>query len=184
MRKRSPNLMLQRLWCYEDCTVGRLTDNKGMLLCMTLEPRWRGEEKPRPKGNICVRQGVYGLTFGYDNELKYMCWKMTGRGFASRARLCFFAKNGSVAAHTRGDILLGYLSEKGEGEKAFDGRLYRPVEAFARLRHYYDGLRANHADLVLVIADPPQPVHWLPTVEAPKISTDQIRIEDYVLQTL
>lgn len=184
MKKQDPNLMLQRLWCHDDCTVGRLTDGNGQLICMTLEARWHEAGSPRPQGYTCVRQGVYRVAFGYDSELKYFCWKLTGHGLVNRVRLCFLAKDGSVAAHTRSDILVGYLCEEGDGEKAFDGRLYRPVEAFARLRNYYDSLRANHSNLVLGIADPPQPVQWLPAVAAPKVSTGQIRIEDYILQTL
>ena len=41
MKKRVPTLVLTRVQFYEDCTVGRLSDKDGRLLCMTLEPRWR-----------------------------------------------------------------------------------------------------------------------------------------------
>ena len=184
MRKQTPNLFLQRIWCYDDCTVGRLTDNEGRLLCMTLEPRWRETGSHRVKGKTCVCQGNYRLSFGYDRTLKYACWRLTGHALRAHVRLCFLAKCGSVAAHTHGDILLGYLSPEGEAEQPFEGLLYRPVEAYERLRDYYASLRANHGDLVLHIDDPSGPMQWLPAVTAPQVNTDQTQLEDYILETL
>ncbi len=184
MRKQTPNLFLQRVWCYDDCTIGRLTDIDGLLLCMTLEPRWREAGSRRVKGKTCIGQGTYRLSFSYDRTLKYPCWRLTGHAPSARVRLCFLAKRGSVAVHTRGDILLGYLGPEGEVEQPFEGQLYRPVEAYERLRGYYASLRANHSDLVLRVDDPSEPVQWLPSVVAPQVSTDQIQLEDYILQTL
>ena len=89
-----------------------------------------------------------------------------------------------MVTHTRGDILLGYLGPEGDVEQPFDGQLYRPVEAYERLRDYYVSLRANHSDLVLRIDDPSEPVHWLPAVVAPLVSTGQNQLADYILQTL
>ena len=184
MRKQQPNMFLQRIWCYDDCTVGRLTTTDGLLLCMTLEPRWREIGSRYVRGKTCIGHGTYRLVFGYDSSLKYSCWKLTSHVPRPRVRLCFLAKGGSVAAHTRGDILLGYLSRNGDDVLPFEGLLYRPVEAYERLHDYYAGLRANHSELVLRIDDPPEPVQWLPAVAAPQISTDLIQLEDYILQTL
>lgn len=184
MRKQQPNLFLQRIWCYDDCTVGRLTNTDGLLLSMTLEPRWREPGSRHVRGKTCVSQGIYRLVFGYDSMLKYPCWKLAGRALANRVRLCFLAKGGSVAAHTQGDILLGYLGHENGAEQPFEGLLHRPVEAYERLRDYYVGLRANHGDLVLRIDDPPEPVLRLPAVAAPTVCTDLIPLEDYILQTL
>ena len=184
MRKQQPNLFLQRIWCYDDCTIGRLTTTDGLLLSMTLEPRWREMGSRHVRGKTCVQQGIYRLVFGYDNMLKYSCWKLAGRALSLRVRLCFLAKGGSVAAHTHGDILLGYLCHESDAEQPFEGLLHRPVEAYERLHDYYVGLRANHGDLVLRIDDPPAPVQWLPSVTAPHVSTNQTQLEDYILQTL
>ena len=184
VRKQTPNLFLQRIWCYDDCTIGRLTDADGLLLSMTLEPCWRKEDSHCATGKTCVCQGTYRLAFGYDKTLKYQCWKLTNHALYRRIRLCFLAKGGSVVAHTQGDILLGYLGPDDDAEQPFDGQLYRPVEAFERLRDYYVSLRANHSDLVLCIDDPSEPVQWLPAVAAPLISTGQNQLADYILQTL
>lgn len=184
MRKQQPNLFLQRIWCYDDCTVGRLTTTDGLLLSMTLEPRWREPSSRHVRGKTCVGQGTYRLAFGYDSMLKYPCWKLTGRAPSNHVRLCFLAKGGSVAAHTQGDILLGFLNQESDVEQPFEGLLYRPVEAYERLRDYYASLRANHGDPVLRIDNPPAPVQWLPPVAAPQVNTDQTSLKDYILETL
>ena len=183
MRKQKPNLFLRRMWYYNDCTIGRLTDNAGRLLSMTLEPRWHEAGSCRVRG-CCIDHGTYRMVFGYDASLRYSCWKLTGHNLPGRVRLCFFAKSGSVADHTRGDILLGYLSPEGDEESAFDGRLYRPVVAYERLLDYYVSLRANHGDFILRVDPTKGPVMFLPAVEVPPISPDLVYLEDYILQTL
>ena len=102
----------------------------------------------------------------------------------AKVRLCFVAKSGSVAAHTNGDMLLGYLSPEGDAERPFEGLLYRPVEAFERLLDYYVALRANHGDFCLKVEPNQGPVTLLPAVEAPAIIPDLVTLEDYILQTL
>ena len=183
---RVPTLVLTRVQFYEDCTVGRLSDKEGRLLCMTLEPHWREPLKGMGpvKGPVCTLPGNYLLHYGYDDELKYLCWHLGGHHGAAHVRLCFLAKGGSVAAHTKGDILLGYLSPEGDDERPFEGRLYRPVEAFERLLAYYAALRANHGDFRLKVEPTTGPVMLLPVVEAPKLPNDLVHIEDYILQTL
>lgn len=183
MRKQKPNLFLRRMWYHYDCTIGRLTDDAGQLLSMTLEPRWHEPGSCRVRG-CCIDYGTYKTVFGYDASLKYSCWKLTGHNLPGRVRLCFLAKSGSVADHTKGDILLGYLSPEGDEEHAFDGRLYRPVEAYERLLDYYVSLRANHGDFLLRVEPTKGPVTLLPAVEAPPILPDLVRLEDYILQTL
>ena len=182
MRKQVPTLMLTRVQFYEDCTVGRLSDKESRLLCMTLEPRWRLPGQHQVKGQTCIPSGTYPLVYGYDAVMRYQCWTLFH--LKSRPRLCFFAKDGSVAAHTKGDILLGYLSPEGDGERPFEGRLYRPVEAFERLLAYYTALRANHADFRIKVESVQAPVTLLPAVEAPQLRPEQFRFEDYILQTL
>ena len=186
MRPKShiPTLKLTRVQFFEDCTVGKLTDGKDLLLCMTLEPRWQEVGRSRVKGLSCITSGTYNLTFGYDMSLKYQCWKLTGYALPGCVRLCFIAKSGSVAAHSQGDILLGYLSPEGDEDRPFDGRLYRPVEAYERLLDYYVSLRANHGDFVLRVEPTKGPVTLLPAVEVPPIPPDLVRLEDYILQTL
>ena len=183
-RPHIPTLKLTRVQFFEDCTVGRLTDGKGLLLCMTLEPRWRAAGCRRVQGKTCIVSGTYKMVFGYDTSLKYQCWKLTGYSLPGCVRLCFLAKSGSVADHTRGDILLGYLSPEGDEEQPFDGRLYRPVEAYERLLDYYVSLRANHGDFLLRVEPVKTPVTFFPAVEAPPISPDLVCLEDYILQTL
>ena len=181
----TPTLVLTHVQFYEDCTVGRLCDWQGHLLCMTLEPRWRER-----KGNYapvlptCLRAADYPLTFHYDEALRYTCWHLKQRKVKHKIRICFHAKGGSVAAHTKGDLLLGYLSPEGDGEQPFDGRLYRPVEAYERLLDYYYALRANHDDFLLRVEPTQGPVTVLPAVEVPALSPDQITLEDYILQTV
>ena len=89
-----------------------------------------------------------------------------------------------MAAHTHGDILLGYLCNESDAEQPFEGVLHRPVEAYERIHDYYVGLRANHGDLMLRIDNPPEPMQWLPAVTAPQMNTDQTQLEDYILETL
>lgn len=182
MRKQAPTLMLTRVQFYEDCTVGRLSDKEGRLLCMTLEPRWRLPGQHQVKGQTCIPLGTYPLVYGYDAVMRYQCWTLFH--LKSRPRLCFFTKDGSVAAQTKGDILLGYLSPEGDGERPFEGRLYRPVEAFERLLAYYTALRANHGDFRLKVESIQAPVTLLPAVEAPQLRPEQFHFEDYILQTL
>lgn len=177
----TPTLVLTRVQFYEDCTVGRLSDKDGRLLCMTLEPRWH-ETKKKSHQPSCIKARDYHLVYRYDEQLRYQCWSMPN--LKSKPRLCFYAKAGSVAAHTKGDILLGYLSPEGDGEQPFDGRLYRPVEAYERLRDYYYVLRANHGDFLLRVEPTPEPVTILPAVEAPAVRPEQFHFEDYILQTL
>jgi len=184
MRRQPPTLMLTRVQFYEDCTVGRLSDPQGHLLCMTLEPRWHPPLERRGRRASCVVSGLYQVTYGFDCELKYQCWTLTGRMVKAKVRLCFVAKSGSVAAHTNGDILLGYLSPESDAERPFEGRLYRPVEAYERLLDYYVSLRANHSDLRLKVEPTLGPVTLLPAVEAPALSPDRVTLEDYILQTL
>lgn len=183
MRRQLPTLVLTRVQFYEDCTVGRLSDGRGRLLCMTLEPRWCAPEGRRRRVS-CVVSGIYQVTYGFDSELKYQCWTLTGRMVKAKVRLCFVAKSGSVAAHTNGDILLGYLSPESDVESPFKGQLYRPVEAFERLLAYYVALRANHGDFCLKVESNQGPVTLLPAVEAPAIIPDLVTLEDYILQTL
>jgi len=123
MRRHQPTLVLTRVQFYEDCTVGRLSDGQGRLLCMTLEPRWSPPKERRGRRASCVVSGIYQVTYGFDSELKYQCWTLTGRMVKTKVRLCFVAKSGSVAAHTNGDILLGYLSPEGDAERPFEGML-------------------------------------------------------------
>lgn len=188
MRRVSPEptLVLNRVQFYEDCTVGRLYDSQDHLLCMTLEPRWCAPlpRQVTKKGSCCIAPGNYRLYYEYDYELKYLCWH-TGRHHGNTyVRLCFLAKGGSVAAHTQGDILLGYLSPDSDEERAFEGRLYRPVEAFERLLAYYASLRANHGDFRLRVEPTTGPVTLLPAVEAPDLPIVLAPVEDYILQTL
>ena len=168
MRKQAPTLFLTHVQFYEDCTVGRLNDKDGQLICMTLEPCWHGQEQ----GN------------GYDTDLKYQCWLLSGKTLKTRVRLCFLTKDGSTAAQTRRDILLGYLSPEGDAERPFEGRLYRPAEAFGRLLAYYAALRANHGDFCLKVEPVDEPVTLRPAVEAPDLSSPLVQPEDYLLQTL
>ena len=182
MRKQAPTLMLTRVQFYEDCTVGRLSDKEGRLLCMTLEPRWRLPGQHQVKGQTCIRSGIYPLVYGYDAVMRYQCWTLTH--LKSKPRLCFFTKDGSVAAHTKGDLLVGYLSPEGDEERPFEGRLYRPGEAFERLLDYYTALRANHADFRLRVEPTTAPVTLLPAVEAPALPNGLVHMEDYILQTL
>lgn len=182
MRRQASTLMLTRVQFYEDCTVGRLSDPQGHLLCMTLEPRWRLPGQHRVKGQTCIPSGNYPLMYDYDAEMRYQCWTL--HHLKSRPRLCFFTKDGSVAAQTKGDLLLGYLSPEGDRECPFEGRLYRPVEAFERLLDYYYSLRANHADFRLQVEPTQEPVTILPAVEAPQLRPEQFHFEDYILQTL
>lgn len=183
MKKRVPTLVLTRVQFYEDCTVGRLSDKDGRLLCMTLEPRWRQPEK-KIRRKSCIAAGVYHVAYGYDRELKYQCWLLWGKPLKTKIRLCFLAKGGSVAAHTQGDILLGYLNPDGDEERAFEGQLYRPVEAFERLLAYYASLRANHDDLRMRVEPTTGPVTLLPAVKAPDLPIVMAHVEDYILQTL
>ena len=123
------------------------------------------------------------MYYEYDHDLKYLCWH-TGRHGNTFVRLCFLAKGGSVAAHTQGDILLGYLSPEGDEERAFEGQLYRPMEAFERLLAYYATLRANHGDFRLQVEPVVEPVRLLPAVKAPDLPSPLVQLEDYLLQTL
>ena len=182
MRRQAPTLMLTRVQFYEDCTVGRLSDKEGRLLCMTLEPRWRLPGQHQVKRQTCIPSGIYPLVYGYDAMMRYQCWTLTQ--LKSKPRLCFFTKDGSVAAQTKGDILLGYLSPEGDGECPFEGRLYRPVEAFERLLAYYTALRTNHADFRLKVESTQAPVTLLPAVAAPALGSDWVMFKDYILQTL
>ena len=187
MRRVSPipTLVLTRVQFYEDCTVGRLSDPQDHLLCMTLEPRWSVPQSRQVtmKGPCCIVPGMYRMYYEYDYDLKYLCWH-TGRHGNTFVRLCFLAKGGSVAAHTQGDILLGYLSPEGDDERPFEGRLYRPAEAFERLLAYYAALRANHGDFRLQVEPVVEPVSLLPAVEAPVLPSPLVQLEDYLLQTL
>lgn len=187
MRRVSPipTLVLTRVQFYEDCTVGRLSDPQDHLLCMTLEPRWSVPQSRQVtmKGPCCIVPGMYRMYYEYDYDLKYLCWH-TGRHGNTFVRLCFLAKGGSVAAHTQGDILLGYLSPEGDEERPFEGRLYRPTEAFERLLAYYAALRANHGDFRLQVEPVVEPVSLLPAVEAPVLPSPLVQLEDYLLQTL
>lgn len=187
MRRVSPipTLVLTRVQFYEDCTVGRLSDPQDHLLCMTLEPRWSVPQSRQVtmKGPCCIVPGMYRMYYEYDYDLKYLCWH-TGRHGNTFVRLCFLAKGGSVAAHTQGDILLGYLSPEGDEERPFEGRLYRPAEAFERLLAYYAALRANHGDFRLQVEPVVEPVSLLPAVEAPVLPSPLVQLEDYLLQTL
>ena len=187
MRRVSPipTLVLTRVQFYEDCTVGRLSDPQDHLLCMTLEPRWSVPQSRQVtmKGPCCIVPGMYRMYYEYDYDLKYLCWH-TGRHGNTFVRLCFLAKGGSVAAHTQGDILLGYLSPEGDEERPFEGRLYRPAEAFERLLAYYTALRANHGDFRLKVEPVVEPVSLLPAVEAPVLPSPLVQLEDYLLQTL
>lgn len=180
-----PTLLLSHVQFYEDCTVGRLSDGNGQLLCMTLEPRWR-DKRTRRDAQVpaCLRAADYHVSFHYDETLRYACWHLSGRTLRSKVRLCFLAKSGSVAAHTKGDLLLGYLCPEGDEEQPFTGRLYRPVEAYERLYDYFVSLRANHGDFLLRVEPTMGPVTFLPAVEAPALSPDLVRLEDYILQTL
>lgn len=182
-RSHTPTLVLTRVQFYEDCTVGQLSDVRGGLLSMTLEPRWHHEGSRNDVQPSCLKAGDYPLRYRFDASLRYPCWSVCGR-MKSRVRLCFLAKSGSVAAHTKGDILLGYLSTEGDGEQPFDGRLYRPVEAYERLRDYYYGLRANHGDFLLRVVTPTPPETFLPAIEVPQLLPGQFQFEDYILQTL
>ena len=184
MRQQVPSLFLTHVQFYEDCTVGRLNDKEGRLLCMTLEPRWRRQEIGKRKKMSCIEAGVYSVSYGYNRDLKYQCWLLSGKPLKTRVRLCFLAKGGSVAAHTQGDILLGYLSPEGDEERPFEGRLYRPAEAFERLLAYYTALRANHGDFRLQVKPVVEPVSLLPAVEAPVLPSPLVQLEDYLLQTL
>jgi len=188
MRRMSPTptLVLTRVQFYEDCTVGRLCDPQNHLLCMTLEPRWGAplSRQVTMKGPCCIVPGIYRMYYEYDYGLKYLCWH-TGRHHGNTfVRLCFLAKGGSVAAHTQGDILLGYLSPEGDEERAFEGQLYRPMEAFERLLAYYAALRANHGDFRLQVKPVVEPVSLLPAVEAPDLPSPLVQLKDYLLQTL
>ena len=184
MRRQATTLVLTRVQFYEDCTVGRLSDPQDHKLCITLEPRWHKAGERHLQGMTCVSQGSYRLVFAYDESLRYQCWRLTGRALFGRVRLCFHTKDGSVAAHTKGDLLLGYLSPEGDEECPFEGRLYRPVEAFEHLLDYYYSLRANHADFRLQVEPTREPVTILPAVEAPRLRPEQFHFEDYILQTL
>ena len=183
-RSHTPTLVLTRVQFYVDCTVGRLSDAQGRLLCMTLESRWH-DKGHRHEASLpsCIKAGDYYMKYHFDASLRYPCWCMSGR-LRHKARLCFLAKDGSVATHPMGDILVGYLSPVGDGEQPFDGRLYRPVEAYERLRDYYYALRANHGDFLLRVEPTPEPVTILPAVEAPTVRPEQFHFEDYILQTL
>ena len=176
MRQQVPSLFLTHVQFYEDCTVGRLNDKEGQLLCMTLEPRWHRQE--------IIEAGVYSVSYGYNRDLKYQCWLLSGKPLKTKVRVCFFTKNGSVAAQTRRDILLGYLSPEGDEERPFEGRLYRPAEAFERLLAYYVALRANHGDFRLQVKPVVEPVRLLPAVEAPVLPSPLVQLKDYLLQTL
>lgn len=182
MRRSAVTLILTRVQCYENCTLGRLSDPQGRMLCMTLEPRWR--DKRVVVNDTCVRAGRYRVVFGYDTEMRYQCWHLTAHHLRSIVRFCFYSKSGSVPAHTHGDILLGYLGHDEGEDVAFDGMLHRPVEAYECLRDYYNSLRANHSDFVLRIDDPIPPVTWLPALESPPLRPDQIQLEDYIVETL
>jgi len=184
MRKQAPTLFLTHVQFYEDCTVGRLNDKDGQLICMTLEPSWHGQERGKRKKTSCIGMGVYSVTYGYDTDLKYQCWLLSGKTLKTRVRLCFLTKDGSTAAQTRRDILLGYLSPEGDAERPFEGRLYRPAEAFGRLLAYYAALRANHGDFCLKVEPVDEPVTLRPAVEAPDLSSPLVQPEDYLLQTL
>ena len=179
-----PTLMLTHVQFYEDCTVGVLSDKEGKTLCMTLEPRWHMGSSHNHVLSACLSNGDYPLSFHYDATLHYSCWHLKPHKAKHKVRLCFHAKVGSVATHTKGDILLGYLSAEGDGEQPFDGCLYRPVEAYERLLDYYYSLRANHGDLLMRVEPTPGPVTLLPAVEAPPIRPEQFHFEDYILQTL
>lgn len=185
MRDHSPNLFLTRTLFYENCTVGRLTEAQGHLICMTLEPRWRNLAAGERwiKGKTCVAAGDYPLFFGYDSHLKYQCWRLGKSGVSSKTRICFLAKGGSVPNHTQGDILVGYLCGENDEETDFAGILHRPVEAFSRLHAYYSSLRANHADFMLRIEALIKVPVIKPAVESPLLPSDQIVLEDYILQT-
>lgn len=186
MKYRVPNLILTRVQFYDNCTVGRLTEAQGHLICMTLEPRWRdiaaGQRWVR--GKTCIAAGDYPLFYGYDAQLKYQCWRLGKSGMSFKVRICFLAKGGSVPAHTQCDILLGYLCNEDDGNDNFNGILYRPVEAFSRLHDYYTALRANHDDLVLRIESLTAKPSIKPAVESPTIKPGHVVLEDYILQTL
>lgn len=186
MRNHSPNLFLTRMQFYENCTVGKLTEAQGHLISMTLEPRWRdlaaGQRWVR--GKTCIAAGDYPLFYGYDDHLKYQCWRLGKSGVSFKARICFFAKGGSVPIHTRGDILLGYFHHEGDSNDDFNGILYHPAEAFSHLYDYYTALRANHNDLVLRIEPLSTKPSIGPTIESPIVKPDQMILEDYILQTL
>ncbi len=179
-----PTLMLTHVQFYEDCTVGVLSDKEGKTLCMTLEPRWHKGSGHDHVLSACLSEGDYPLSFHYDATLHYSCWHLKPLKAKHKVRLCFHTKDGSVAVHTKGDLLLGYLSPEGDEECPFEGRLYRPVEAFERLLDYYYSLRANHADFRLQVEPTQESVTILPAVEAPQLRPEQFHFEDYILQTL
>ena len=186
MKSHQPNLFLTRTQFFDNCTVGRLTEAQGHVICMTLEPRWRdlaGGQR-RIRGMTCIAHGDYPLFYEYDAHLKYQCWRTGRAGSSAKARICFLAKGGSIPGHTHGDILLGYLHPSGYEESTFDGMLYRPAEAFSRLYEYYASLRANHNDLLLRVEPLVTKPNVFPTIESPVIKPNQIVLEDYILQTL
>lgn len=186
MRDHSPNLFLTRTQFYENCTIGKLTEAQGHLICMTLEPRWRdlvaGQRWIR--GKTCIAAGDYPLFYGYDAQLKYQCWRLGKSGVSFKVRICFLSKGGSIPTHTQNDILLGYLRNEDDEDDNFNGILYRPVEAFSRLYDYYRTLRANHGDLVLRIEPLTKKPSIKPAIESPVIKPNHIVLEDYILQTL
>ena len=186
MRSHSPNLFLTRTQFYENCTVGKLTEAQGHLICMTLEPRWRdlvaGQRWIR--GKTCTTAGDYPLFYGYDAQLKYQCWRLGKSGVSFKVRICFLSKGGSIPMHTQSDILLGYLRNEDDEDDNFNGILYRPVEAFSRLYDYYRTLRVNHGDLVLRIEPLTIKPSIKPAIESPVIKPNHVVLEDYILQTL
>lgn len=186
MKSHSPNLFLTRTQFYENCTVGRLTEAQGHLICMTLEPRWRDIPAGQRwiRGKTCIAAGDYPLLYEYDARLKYQCWRLGKAGVSSKTRICFMSKSGSTPQQTQGDILLGFLHPEDEKDGNFEGLLHRPHVAFARLLAYYTTLRANHGDLVVRIEPPTLQPSIKPAVESPDIAFNSKILEDYILQTL
>lgn len=146
-----PNLFLIRTDYFYDAVIGRLLDEKGNTVCLTLEPPPSdGASKWKRNGRTSVPEGVFRLVYEFDEYLRYGCLRLCGRMKSRNVRICFITKRGVWPGQTRHDILVG-MELKPE-----EGIIGDALAAFRRLKEYYETKRCEQQKLFLSVRDAPE----------------------------
>lgn len=149
-----PNLFLIRTDRFNDAVIGRLLDEEGNTVCLTLEPPPPDRKsKWRRSGRTNVPEGVFRLAYEFDEYLKYGCLRLCGRMKSRNVRICFITKRGVWPGQTRHDILVG-MELKPE-----EGIIGDALTAFRRLKGYYEKKRCEQQELFLSVRDEPEARH-------------------------
>lgn len=145
VKKNTPNITLTRFLFMSDCTIGKLVDEKDNLIGYTMEPPYRLSSERFVVGNTAIPEGIYLLKLEFDPTLRYKCLKLGHVNGFSNIRICFLTKASAYPQQTKCNILIGCNVDKENGV------LTDCINAFKRLKTYYESKRCNHSELCLEI---------------------------------